>query len=106
MRQTLLVDEDHRPVWYLHQKYMVIGGNVAGKPNAYQVYQGSFNFSNLGMRSDENTQLVEGYANFRTFLADFNQVWAQRETRAPNPNSYVLQEQRLGQGRYRYMDPD
>lgn len=106
MRQTIQVDENHRPVWYLHQKYVTIGGHVGTATNAYQVYQGSFNFSDLGMRSDENMQLVNGYANYAPFVTDFNQVWVQRETRAPNPNSYVLQEDRLGHGLYQFMEPN
>ncbi|MFL6060131.1 MAG: phospholipase D-like domain-containing protein [Marmoricola sp.] len=106
MRQTIQVDDLHRPVWYLHQKYIVIGGHVGTTPTTYQVYQGSFNFSDLGMRSDENMQLLNGYSNYAPFMADFNQVWVQPETRAPNPNSYVLQEDRLGQGLYQFMEPN
>lgn len=108
MRQTLLVDEHHRPVWYLHQKYITIAGHIGTDPTAYQVYQGSFNFSDLGMRSDENMQLLNGYDNYQPFAADFSQVWVQRQTRAPNPNNYVLPEGegRLGQGLYQYMEPD
>jgi phosphatidylserine/phosphatidylglycerophosphate/cardiolipin synthase-like enzyme len=109
MRQTLLVDEDHQPVWYLHQKYIAVGGNVAGNPGVYETFQGSFNFSDLGMHSDENMQKLNGYANFEPYVNDFNQVWVQPETRAPDPNSYVLAEDRtvkLGTGRYKYMDPD
>ncbi|WP_183407646.1 phospholipase D-like domain-containing protein [Nocardioides marmoriginsengisoli] len=106
MRQTLQVDEDHRPVWYLHQKYVAIGGRIGASTKDFQVYQGSFNFSDLGMRSDENMQRVQGYVNYKPYITDFNQVWRQRETRAPNPNSYVLQLERLGTGRYKYMEPN
>lgn len=106
MRQTLQVDEEHRPVWYLHQKYIVVGGKIGTDTSDFQVYQGSFNFSDLGMRSDENMQRVEGYNNYKKFVTDFNEIWVQRETRAPNPNSYVLQEQRLGTGRYQFMEPN
>lgn len=106
MRQTLQVDDAHRPVWYLHQKYVAIAGNIAGKTNGYEVHQGSFNFSDLGMRSDENVQKIYGYPNFAAYNRDFNQIWKQRETRAPNPNSYVLQIERIGTktGRYKFMD--
>ncbi|MCX6395113.1 MAG: phospholipase D-like domain-containing protein [Propionibacteriales bacterium] len=107
LRQTIQVDEDHRPVWYIHQKYIAIAGNISGKPKAFEVYQGSFNFSDLGMRSDENMQKIYGYANWQPYEADFNQVWKQRETRAPNPNSYVLQVERIGTrqaGRYQFME--
>jgi phosphatidylserine/phosphatidylglycerophosphate/cardiolipin synthase-like enzyme len=106
MRQTIQVDEDHRPVWYLHQKYIAIAGHIGTDTSDYQVYQGSFNFSDLGMRSDENMQRIEGYKNFSQYATDFNQIWVQRETRAPNPNSYVLQEERLGHGRYQFMEPN
>ncbi|HEX4189709.1 MAG TPA: phospholipase D-like domain-containing protein [Marmoricola sp.] len=109
MRQTLLVDEDHQPIWYLHQKYIVVGGNIAGKPDQYESFQGSFNFSDLGMHSDENMQELTGYSNFAPYVEDFNQVWVQPQTRAPDPNSYVSAEDRtikLGTGRYKYMDPD
>ena len=106
MRQTILVDVDHRPVWYLHQKYIAIGGKIGANPKAFATYQGSFNFSDLGMRSDENFQKLNGYANYVPYVADFNQIWRQRETRAPDPNSYVLQAERLGTGRYSYMEPN
>lgn len=108
LRQTIQVDEDHRPVWYLHQKYIAIAGKIGGNPKSYEVHQGSFNFSDLGMRSDENMQKIYGYANYAPYFTDFNQVWKQRETRAPNPNSYVLQEERIGTatGRYQFMEKD
>lgn len=109
LRQTIQVDEEHRPVWYLHQKYIAIAGKISGNPKAFEVYQGSFNFSDLGMHSDENMQKIYGYANWQPYETDFNQVWKQRETRAPNPNSYVLQVERIGTeqaGRYQFMEAD
>lgn len=108
LRQTIQVDEDHRPVWYLHQKFIAIAGHIDGNPRNFATYQGSFNFSDLGMHSDENMQKLYGYANFAPHNADFNQVWKQRETRAPNPNSYVLQVERIGTGtgRYQFMEAD
>lgn len=108
MRQTIQVDEDHRPVWYIHQKYIAIAGKIGSNPNSYEVHQGSFNFSDLGMRSDENMQKIYGSSNFFAYANDFNQVWKQRQTRAPNPNSYVLQEDRIGArtGRYQFMEKD
>lgn len=108
LRQTILVDEDHRPVWYLHNKYVAIAGKIAGNPKAFETYQGSFNFSDLGMHSDENMQKIYGYAHWRPYEADFNQVWKQRQTRAPDPNSYVLKPERIGAktGRYKFMEPD
>ena len=106
MRQTIQVDEDHRPVWYLHQKYIAIAGKIGTNPRAFETHQGSFNFSDLGMRSDENMQKLYGYANYQPYNADFNQIWKQRETRAPDPNSYVLQVERIGTGtgRYQFME--
>jgi phosphatidylserine/phosphatidylglycerophosphate/cardiolipin synthase-like enzyme len=106
MRQTILVDEDHQPVWYIHQKYIAIGGKIDTNTRAFETFQGSFNFSDLGMRSDENMQKITGYPNFQPYNADFNQIWKQRQTRAPDPNSYVLQEDRIGTGtgRYKYME--
>ncbi|MFL6159368.1 MAG: phospholipase D-like domain-containing protein [Marmoricola sp.] len=109
MRQTILVDSDHRPVWYLHQKYIAVGGKISGDPSAFQTFQGSFNFSDLGMRSDENMQQLNGYAAYAPYITDFDQIWKQRQTRAPDPNSYVKQAERtvrLGTGRYKFMDPD
>lgn len=108
MRQTIQVDEDHRPVWYLHQKYVAISGKVGANPNAWDVYQGSFNFSDLGMRSDENMQKISGWSYWYPYNNDFNAVWKQPQTRAPNPNSYVLQLERIGQkgGRYQFMEKD
>ncbi|MCW2783676.1 MAG: hypothetical protein JWP74_193 [Marmoricola sp.] len=107
MRQTILVDVDHQPIWYLHQKYVAIGGKIGTNPDAFATYQGSFNFSDLGMHSDENFQKLNGYKIYAPYVTDFNQVWSQPETRAPDPNSYVLQEDRqLGTGRYKYMEKD
>lgn len=109
LRQTIQVDEEHRPVWYLHQKYIAIAGRIGASTKAFEVYQGSFNFSDLGMHSDENMQKVYGYGYWLPYEVDFNQVWKQRETRAPNPNSYVLQVERIGTrqaGRYQFMERD
>lgn len=108
MRQTLLVDKKHQPVWYLHNKYIAIEGNINGVPNSYVAYQGSFNFSNLGLTSDENFQRLPGAAWTKPYFTDFSQIWQQPETRAPDPFNYVLPEDRvvLGRGVYQYMEPN
>ncbi|MCW2856340.1 MAG: hypothetical protein JWR52_1955 [Marmoricola sp.] len=108
MRQTLLVDKLHQPIWYLHNKYVAIEGNIGGVPNSYVAYQGSFNFSNLGLTSDENFQRLPGATWTTPYFADFDQVWHQPETRAPNPFNYVAPEDRivLGTGVYKYMEPN
>ncbi len=108
MRQTLLVDQKHQPVWYLHDKYIAIEGNINGHPNSYVAYQGSFNFSDLGLTSDENFQRLPGAAWTTPYFTDFSQIWQQPETRAPDPFNYVLPEERivLGRGVYRYMEPN
>lgn len=108
MRQMLLVDRTYKPIWYMHDKYITVSGNVGRNPKAYVVFQGSMNFSALSEASDENTQRLEGYPAFSAFPADFNLLWTSPQARAPAPTggTIISEQRRLGTGRYMYMEPN
>jgi hypothetical protein len=114
MRQILLTNKAHVPIYYLHDKWVAITGNYGGNPNASVSLQGSFNFSDLGFSSDEQFQLIRGRAVYNRFARDFGLLWTDRQARAPSPISkiptiegrYSQDDLRLGTGVYRYMDAD
>ncbi|WP_457110725.1 phospholipase D-like domain-containing protein [Marmoricola sp. URHA0025 HA25] len=114
MRQILLTNKNHVPIYYLHDKWVSITGNYAGVPNNSVSFQGSFNFSDLGFISDEQFQMIPGRAAYNRFARDFTLLWKDRQARAPSPVSkiptiegrYTQNDLRLGTGVYRYMDAD
>jgi hypothetical protein len=114
MRQILLTNTKHVPIYYLHDKWVTITGNYAGNPSNSVSFQGSFNFSDLGFRSDEQFQMIRGRAVYNRFARDFGLLWKDRQARAPSPISkiptiegrYSQNDLRLGTGVYRYMDAD
>ena len=114
MRQILLTNKKHVPIYYLHDKWVTITGNYAGVPNNSVSFQGSFNFSDLGFKSDEQFQMIPGRAVYNRFARDFRLLWKDRQARAPSPISkiptiegrYTRNDLRLGTGVYRYMDAD
>ena len=114
MRQILLTNSRHVPIYYLHDKWVTITGNYAGVPNNSVSFQGSFNFSDLGFTSDEEIQMIRGRAAYKRFKRDFKLLWTDRQARAPSPISkfptiegrYTRNDLRLGRGKYRYMEAD
>jgi hypothetical protein len=114
MRQILLTNRRHVPIYYLHDKWVAITGNYAGNPANSVSLQGSFNFSDLGFSSDEQFQMIPGRAVYNRFARDFGLLWKDRQARAPSPVSkiptiegrYSQNDLRLGRGKYRYMDAD
>lgn len=114
MRQILLTNTNHVPIYYLHDKWVTITGNYAGNPANSVSLQGSFNFSDLGFSSDEQFQLIRGRAVYNRFARDFGLLWTDRQARAPSPIStiptiegrYTQNDLRLGTGVYRYMEAD
>jgi hypothetical protein len=114
MRQILLTNSRHVPIYYLHDKWVAITGNYAGNRANSVSFQGSFNFSDLGFSSDEQFQLIPGRAVYNRFARDFKLLWKDRQARAPSPVSkiptiegrYSQNDLRLGRGKYRYMDAD
>jgi len=114
MRQILLTNTRHVPIYYLHDKWVAITGNYAGNRANSVSLQGSFNFSDLGFSSDEQFQLIPGRAVYNRFARDFTLLWKDRQARAPSPVSkiptiegrYSQNDLRLGRGKYRYMDAD
>jgi hypothetical protein len=115
MRQILLTNKNHVPIYYLHDKWVSITGNYAGVRSNSVSFQGSFNFSDLGFKSDEQFQMIPGRAAYNRFARDFGLLWTDRQARAPSPISkiptigearYSQDDLRLGTGVYRYMDAD
>jgi hypothetical protein len=114
MRQILLTNKKHVPIYYLHDKWVTITGNYAGDPSNSVSFQGSFNFSDLGFASDEQFQMIRGRAVYNRFARDFTLLWKDRQARAPSPISkiptiegrYTQDDLRLGTGVYRYMEAD
>jgi hypothetical protein len=114
MRQILLTNSRHVPIYYLHDKWVTITGNYAGVPDNSVSFQGSFNFSDLGFSSDEEAQMIRGRAAYNRFKRDFRLLWTDRQARAPSPVSmiptiegrYTRNDLRLGRGKYRYMEAD
>jgi hypothetical protein len=114
MRQILLTNTRHVPIYYLHDKWVAITGNYGGNPAASVSLQGSFNFSDLGFTSDEQFQMLRGRTVYNRFARDFRLLWTDRQARAPSPVSTTLtiegrysgNDLRLGTGVYRYMGTD
>jgi len=114
MRQILLTNTKHIPIYYLHDKWVAITGNYGGNPANSVSFQGSFNFSDLGFSSDEQFQMIRGRAVYNRFARDFTLLWKDRQARAPSPVSkiptiegrYSSNDLRLGTGVYRYMEAD
>jgi hypothetical protein len=114
MRQILLTNTKHVPIYYLHDKWVTITGNYGGVPNNSISFQGSFNFSDLGFASDEQFQMIRGRDAYNRFARDFKLLWTDRQARAPSPISHIpmiegrysQNDLRLGTGIYRYMEAD
>jgi hypothetical protein len=113
MRQILLTNKAEDPIYYIHDKWVAIHGNIAGNPGATTVLQGSFNFSDLGFRSDENFEQQWGLGLYRAYRRDFSILWQEPQARAPSPTSVITNVERtapgsptLGRGAYTYMSAD
>jgi hypothetical protein len=114
MRQILRTNTQHVPIYYIHDKWVAIKGSYGSNPAATLSFQGSFNFSDLGFKSDENFQMLPGTSYFNAFNRDFTLLWKDKQARAPSPISKfptiegrVTQDDlRLGTGVYRYMEAD
>jgi phosphatidylserine/phosphatidylglycerophosphate/cardiolipin synthase-like enzyme len=114
MRQILLANKAGDPIYYIHDKYIAFSGHLGDDPTTTLALQGSFNFSDLGFRSDENFQRLNGRNQYKAYRTDFDLLWRDPQARAPSPNSFISEvDQRnnrgipqLGTGPYRYMDKD
>lgn len=114
MRQILLTNTRHVPIYYLHDKWVAITGNYGANTANSLSFQGSFNFSDLGFASDEEFQMIRGRSVYNRFARDFRLLWTDRQARAPSPISkiptiegrYTQNDLRLGTGVYRYMEAD
>lgn len=114
MRQILLTNTDEVPIYYIHDKWVAIKGHYGASRGTSISFQGSFNFSDLGFKSDENFQVLPGSGYYRSFARDFTLLWKDRQARAPSPISTIPviegraseDDLRLGTGTYRYMEAD
>lgn len=114
MRQILLANEEGDPIYYIHDKFIAFSGKLGTNPTSVLALQGSFNFSDLGFRSDENYQRLNGRAHYKAYRTDFDLLWRDPQARAPSPKSYIEDVDQantrgtpeLGTGTYRYMDQD
>jgi phosphatidylserine/phosphatidylglycerophosphate/cardiolipin synthase-like enzyme len=113
MRQILLTNTSGSPIYYVHNKWMAIKGRYGNSRGTAIAFQGSFNFSDLGLKSDENFQALPGSNYYRAFARDFDLLWSARQARAPSPVSTITNVERtapaspnLGTGVYRYMEND
>jgi phosphatidylserine/phosphatidylglycerophosphate/cardiolipin synthase-like enzyme len=114
MRQILLANTKGTPIYYLHDKWVAIKGRYGRSHGTAISFQGSFNFSDLGFRSDENFQALLGSSYYKMFANDFDLLWKDKQARAPSPISkiptiegrYTQNDLRLGTGVYRYMEAD
>jgi hypothetical protein len=114
MRQILLANTKGTPIYYLHDKWVAIRGWYGPNRGTTVSFQGSFNFSDLGFKSDENFQALYGSSYYRMFADDFGLLWKDKQARAPSPIStiptiegrYTKDDLRLGTGVYRYMEAD
>lgn len=113
MRQIMLTNSNGAPIYYVHDKWMTITGHVGRDRSASYSWHGSFNFSDLGLISDENFQRLDGRGYYDRFARDFTRLWKDPHSRAPSPASSIQNvertapaEPRLGTGIYRYMEND
>lgn len=115
MRQILLTNKAHVPIYYLHDKWVAITGNYGSNTANSLSFQGSFNFDDMGFTSDEQFQMIRGRSVYNKFARDFTLLWTDRQARAPSPVSQITAVEgrygsqdgiTLGTGIYRYMPAD
>jgi phosphatidylserine/phosphatidylglycerophosphate/cardiolipin synthase-like enzyme len=70
---------------FTHQKYMTLSGSYRNQMS-HQVWTGSENWSNLGLRNDEVTIRIPGSSTHRAYVANFDYLWA-NWTRWLDPNA-------------------
>ncbi len=68
-------DDDVILTYYSHQKYFVVQGTYNGVPNTNMVLTGSSNWASLGTAQDEIFFTIQGAANARRYLKNFNTFW-------------------------------
>jgi phosphatidylserine/phosphatidylglycerophosphate/cardiolipin synthase-like enzyme len=61
--------------YYTHQKYFVIQGTYNGHRNTNMVLTGSSNWASLGTAEDEVFFTVQGEANAKRYVKNFNSFW-------------------------------
>ena len=114
MKQSIIRGKGGTIVKYNHSKWMTIAGNYGGQPGQWKTISGSANWANLALSSDEQMQILDGYANVRAYNSAFGTTWAQR-TSGPPTLAYIadgrvtpVPENDIpwGTGIYKYMTED
>jgi hypothetical protein len=114
MKESIIRGSDGTISKYNHSKWMMIAGNYSGQPNQWKTISGSANWANLALSSDEQMQIVDGYATARSYLQNFNTTWVQR-TSGPPTLAYIadgrvtpLPQNDIpwGRGIYKHMSED
>ena len=67
---------------YTHQKYFVVRGNYAGRPNTSLTLTGSSNWASLGTAQDEVFFTVRGAGTAKKYVRNFNLMWRPGNSRA------------------------
>jgi phosphatidylserine/phosphatidylglycerophosphate/cardiolipin synthase-like enzyme len=114
MKESIIRGSDGTIAKYNHSKWMTIAGNYGGKPAQWKTISGSANWANLALSSDEQMQILDGYATARAYLGNFGITWAQK-TSGPPTLAYISEGRTLplpednipwGTGIYKHMQED
>jgi len=114
MKQSIIRKSDGTIAKYNHSKWMMIAGNYGGQPYQWRTISGSANWANLAISSDEQMQIINGYADGKAYQQAFNNTWVQR-TSGPPTLAYIsdgrvlpLPENNIpwGTGIYKHMQED
>ncbi len=74
---------------YTHQKYFVIRGTYAGRPNTSLTLTGSSNWASLGTAQDEVFFTVRGAGTARRYVRNFDLMWRPGNSRAAYTTTYA-----------------
>jgi phosphatidylserine/phosphatidylglycerophosphate/cardiolipin synthase-like enzyme len=119
MRQAMVPDANGVPYRYLHDKFVAISGVYADRTDAYVVWSGSTNFSNLGFSADDMTVRQVDKDITEAYFADWRITWNGPNVHAPSHGPLINPEGRsasgqlsnrlpapLGKGIYTGLDAD
>jgi hypothetical protein len=111
MRQVATFKRNGDFTSYDHAKYVTVSGNYGGDSGTYVTWAGTTNFSDLGFRADDSTQVWRTAAAFSAYSADFYRTYRERFAHVPSPTSRLPgsigdRNITLGQGRYNALEPN
>lgn len=105
MRQVATFKRGGAFTSYDHAKYVTVSGHYGSDSSAYVTWTGTTNFSDLGFRSDDSTQVWRLKRVFQAYYRDFYTTYRERNAHVPSPTSRLPgsiggRKITLGQGRY------